>query len=94
MKDERKNVETSPPAPTAGIRSRRNLLNHKRGSIAHSLSLSPTHRPDMTETLLKKGRKIASHPFKPIVIRQRLIKFRAWAGFSTPSFTKSAESKI
>ena len=28
---------------------RRNLLNRKRGSIAHSLSLSSTHRPDMTE---------------------------------------------
>ena len=28
---------------------RRNLLNHKRGSIAHSLSLSYSHRSDMTE---------------------------------------------
>ena len=30
-------------------------------SIAHSLSLSSKHRPDMTEILFK-GRKIASHP--------------------------------
>ena len=30
------------------------LFDHKRGSIAHSLSLSPTHRPDMTEILLKR----------------------------------------
>ena len=30
-----------------------NLSNRKRGSIAHSLSLSPNHRPDMTEILLK-----------------------------------------
>ena len=33
---------------------RRNLLNRKRSSIAHSLSLSASHRPDMTETLLKR----------------------------------------
>ena len=31
-----------------------NLLNCKRGSIAHSLPLSSTHRPDMTEILLKR----------------------------------------
>ena len=35
-------------------RSRRNLLNRKRGSITHSLSLSSKHRPDMTEILLKR----------------------------------------
>ena len=35
-------------------RSRRNLLYRKRGSIAHSLSLSCAHRPDMTEILLKR----------------------------------------
>ena len=35
--------------------SRRNLLNRKRGSIAHSLSLSTSHRPDMTEILLKRS---------------------------------------
>ena len=34
-------------------RRRRNLLNRKRRSIAHSLSLSSAHRPDMTEMLLK-----------------------------------------
>ena len=31
-----------------------NLLNRKRSSIAHSLSLSSKHRPDMTEILLKR----------------------------------------
>ena len=30
-------------------------LYHKRGSIADSLQLSPTHRPDMTEILLKRA---------------------------------------
>ena len=30
------------------------LFNRKRGSIAHSLSLSSDHRPDMTEILLKR----------------------------------------
>ena len=34
-------------------RTRRNLLNRKRSSIAHSLSLSASHRPDMTEILFK-----------------------------------------
>ena len=29
------------------------LFNRKHDSIAHSLSLSPTHRSDMTEILLK-----------------------------------------
>ena len=29
----------------------RNLLNRKRGSIAYSLSLSPVHCPDMTNTV-------------------------------------------
>ena len=33
---------------------RPNLLNHKWGSIAHGLSLSDTHCPDMTEILLKR----------------------------------------
>ena len=35
-------------------RSRRNLLNCKRGYNAHSLSLSSVHCPDMTEILLKR----------------------------------------
>ena len=30
------------------------LFSCKRGSIAHSLSLSSAHRPDMTEILLKR----------------------------------------
>ena len=30
------------------------LFNRKRGSIAHSLSLSSARRPDMTEILLKR----------------------------------------
>ena len=29
-------------------------LDRKRNSIAHSLSLSTSHRPDMTEILLKR----------------------------------------
>ena len=36
------------------LRSRRNLLNRKRGSFAHSLLLLPYHRPDMNEILLKR----------------------------------------
>ena len=31
-----------------------NLFNPKQGSIAHSLPLSPSHGPFMTETLLKR----------------------------------------
>ena len=40
-----------------------NLLNRKRSSTAHSLSLSTSHRPDMTETLLKRtyNRKSSIH---------------------------------
>ena len=36
----------------------------KRSSIAHSLSLSSKHRPDMTEILLKRtyNRKSSIHP--------------------------------
>ena len=34
--------------------SRQNLPNRKRGSIANSLSLSTSHRPDMTEIPLKR----------------------------------------
>ena len=45
-------------------RSRRNLLNLKWSSIAHSLSLSTSHRPDMIEILLKT----ASHPFTHLLI--------------------------
>ena len=30
------------------------LFSRERGSIAHSLSLLSTHRPDMTEILLKR----------------------------------------
>ena len=30
------------------------VFNHKQGSIAHSLSLSPAHCPDITEILLKR----------------------------------------
>ena len=33
---------------------RKNLLNRKWGSIAHSISLSTSHCPDMTEILLKR----------------------------------------
>ena len=36
-------------------RSRRNLLNRKRSSIVDSLSLSTSHRPDMTDILLKRS---------------------------------------
>ena len=43
------------------IHGGRNIFNPKWGSIAHSLSLSLSHRPDTTEILFK-GRKNASHP--------------------------------
>ena len=33
----------------------RNLYNHKRGCFAHSLSLTPSYDPDMTEVLLKRA---------------------------------------
>ena len=33
------------------------FYNRKRSSIAHSLSLSSVHRPDMTKTLLKRTDK-------------------------------------
>ena len=39
-------------------------------SIAHSLSLSSAHRPDMTEILLKRH-KIASHP--SILMREHAV---------------------
>ena len=41
--------------PTSILLSRRNHLNRKPGSIAHSLSLSTSNRPDMTEILLKRS---------------------------------------
>ena len=44
-------------APVFEPRSRRNLLNRKRGSIAYSLSLSTVHCPDMAKILLKGTRK-------------------------------------
>ena len=40
-------------------------MNRKGGSVAHSLSLSPTHRPDMPEILLKKDVKSIINPFTP-----------------------------
>ena len=43
------------------IHGGRNIFNPKWGSIAQSLSLSLSHRPDTTEILLK-GRKNARHP--------------------------------
>ena len=30
------------------------LFNHKRGSVARNLSISPIHHPDTTEKLLKR----------------------------------------
>ena len=33
---------------------RRNLVDRKRDSTAHNLLLSTSHRPDMTEILLKR----------------------------------------
>ena len=38
------------PIPASGG----NVFSRKRGCIAHSLSLSSVHRPDLTETLLKR----------------------------------------
>ena len=40
----------------------RNLLNRKRSSIAHNLSLSTSHRPDMTET---PEIRFMPHPITP-----------------------------
>ena len=37
----------------------RNLSNCKLGSIAHSLSLSPSHCPDTTEMLLRRTEKLS-----------------------------------
>ena len=36
------------------LRPIRSRISRNRGSIAHSLSLSTSHRPDMTEILLKR----------------------------------------
>ena len=47
-----------------------NLSNRGQRSIPHSLSLSPSHRPDMTEILLKRH-EIASYP--PIYRQMKLI---------------------
>ena len=42
-----------------------NIFNRKRCSIAHSLSLSNSHRPDMTEILLNRAynRKLSTQPY-------------------------------
>ena len=37
----------------------RGFLDRKRGSIAHSLSLSSAHRPDMTEIPLKRRSQLS-----------------------------------
>ena len=44
----------SSSGPEFEPRLRPNLLNRKRGSNAHNLSLSSAHRPDITEILLKR----------------------------------------
>ena len=49
-------------APEFKPYSRQDLLNRKQGTTAHSLSLSTSHRPDMTETLLKRL-KITIHAY-------------------------------
>ena len=52
------------PADLAVLRSipgAANILNRNRGSIAHNISLSPFHLPDMTDITLKE-RKILSNP--------------------------------
>ena len=46
---------TDQTVPSSIPLSRRNLLNRKPGSIANSLSLSTSYRPDMTEILLKRS---------------------------------------
>ena len=52
--------------------------NRKRDSIAHSLSLSPSHRPDMTEILLK-GLKIANHAFiLPTILLHTVKHTKTW----------------
>ena len=43
--------------PWLSLRLRRESFKPKQGSFAHSLSLFPTHHPDMTEDV-----KSASHP--------------------------------
>ena len=52
-----------PVSTTAGSG---NLSKRKPCSIAHIRSLSPFHRPDMSETV-QKGRKMASHPSSNLV---------------------------
>ena len=39
--------------PSSSLAGGENLSDHKRGSIAHIFPLSPNHRPDMVEILLK-----------------------------------------
>ena len=47
------------------------LFKHKWGSIAHSLSLSPTSCPDMTENTVEKDVKSnrSIHPLHKVVTR-------------------------
>ena len=64
LRDAKKFNSFSAPSNAFGSRGRTGgeiLSAPKRRSIAHSLSCSPVHRPDMTEILLK-GRKTATHP--------------------------------
>ena len=46
------------------VRAPPDLPNRKQGSFAHSPSLSPAHRPNMTEILLKRTQnfKLFIHP--------------------------------
>ena len=55
----------------------RNLSKRKRSSIAHSLSLSSNHRPDMTKILLKRtyNRKSSIHPSIVWNVLQHMIFF-------------------
>ena len=46
---------TTDLAVPSSIPTRGEIFNRKPGSIAHSLSLSTSHRPDMTEILLKRS---------------------------------------
>ena len=45
---------SEPAVPGSRPACGRDLFNHNQGSTPHSLSLSPTHCPDITEKLLKR----------------------------------------
>ena len=58
----------------------RNLFSRKRGFIAHNLSLSSIHNPDMTETLLKGSLNACHTSIRPSISSATVTKCNAKQG--------------